>query len=223
MWLLHESVEGSVLFCSCQSYMFPVAASKVPPTVWLEKIEMYWLTVPEARSPNSRCQQGLALSEPLNRILLCHFLASGCHFSFTKLGPTLCDSMDCSTPGFPVLYYLPELAQTHGHWVSDVIQSSHPLSPPSPPASNLSQHQSFPVNRLFASSGQSIGALASASVLSMNIQGWFPLGLIGLISLQSKELSRVFSCNTVWKHQFFSAQSSLWSKSHIFTWLLEKP
>ena len=61
------------------------------------------------------------------------------------------------------------------------------------------------------------------SVLSMNIQGWFPLGLSGLISLQSKGLSRVFSSTTVWKHQFFIAQPSLWSNSHIFTWLLEKP
>ena len=70
------------------------------------------------------------------------------------------------------------------------------------------------------SGGQSIGA--SASVLPMNIQDWFPLGLIGWISLQSKGLSRVFSNTKVWKHQFFSAQPSLWSKSHIHTWLLEK-
>ena len=66
----------------------------------------------------------------------------------------------------------------------------------------------------------SIGA--SASVLLMNIQGWFPLGLTGLISLQSKGLSRVFSNTTVQKHQFFGAQTSLWSNSHIHTWLLEK-
>ena len=62
---------------------------------------------------------------------------------------------------------------------------------------------SFPMSRLFTSSGQSIGASASASVLPVNIQGWFPLGLTGLISLMSKELSRVFSNTTVWKHQFF--------------------
>ena len=82
---------------------------------------------------------------------------------------------------------------------------------------------SFPVSRLFASGGQSIGALASASVFPMNIQGWFPLELTDLISLQSKGLSRVFSSTTVQKHQFFGAQSSLWSNSHIGTWLLEKP
>ena len=70
-------------------------------------------------------------------------------------------------------------------------------------------------------SGQSIET--SASVLPMNIQGWLPLGLAGLISLQSKGLSRVFSNTTVEKHQFFSTQLSLWSNSHIHTWLLEKP
>ena len=80
---------------------------------------------------------------------------------------------------------------------------------------------SFPVSQLFASSGQTIGA--SSPVLPMNIQNWFPLGLTGLISLMSKGLSRVFSSTTVWKHQFFSTQPSLWSNSHISTWLLEKP
>ena len=70
-------------------------------------------------------------------------------------------------------------------------------------------------------SGQSIRA--SASVLPMNIQGWFPLGLTDLISLQCKGLSRVFSSTTIQKHQFFGAQPSLWSNSHIHTWLLEKP
>ena len=87
--------------------------------------------------------------------------------------------------------------------------------------------QSFPASASFLMSwlitpgGQSIGASASASVLPMNIQGWFPLGLTGLISLQSKGLSRVFCNTTVQKHQFFGA--SLWSNSHIHTWLLEKP
>ena len=75
----------------------------------------------------------------------------------------------------------------------------------------------------FTSDGRSIGASALASVLPMNIQDWFPSELTGLISLQSKGLSRVFSNTTVQKHQFFSAQLSLWSKSHTHTWLLEKP
>ena len=81
---------------------------------------------------------------------------------------------------------------------------------------------SFPISQFFASGGQSIGLSASASVLLMNIQDWFTLGLTGLISLQSKGLSRIFSNTTVQNHQFFSAQLSLWSNSHIHTWLLEK-
>ena len=83
--------------------------------------------------------------------------------------------------------------------------------------------ESFLMSRLFASGGQSIGASASASVLLMNIQDWFPLGLTALISLQSKGLSRVFSNTTVQKHQFLGVRPSLWSDSHIDTWLLEKP
>ena len=82
---------------------------------------------------------------------------------------------------------------------------------------------SFPVSRFFSSGAQSIGVSASTSGLPMNIQDWFPLGWIGWISLQSKGLSRVFSNTTVQKHQFFCAQLSLWSISHIHIWLLEKP
>ena len=81
----------------------------------------------------------------------------------------------------------------------------------------------FSMSWLFSSGGQSIEASALASVLPMNIQNWFPLGLTGLISLQSKGLSRVFSSTTVQKLQFFSTQPSSWTKSHIHIWLLEKP
>ena len=82
---------------------------------------------------------------------------------------------------------------------------------------------SFPKSQLFTSGGHNIGASASASVLPMNNQGWFPIWLAGLISLQSEGLSRVFSSTTLQKHQFLSTQSSLWSNSHICTWLLVKP
>ena len=82
---------------------------------------------------------------------------------------------------------------------------------------------SFLISWLFTSGGQSTGASASASVLPMNIHVLFPLGLTSLISLQSKGPSRVLSNTTVWKHQFFSSQPSLWSNSHIHAWLLEKP
>ena len=82
---------------------------------------------------------------------------------------------------------------------------------------------SFPMSQHFAWGGQSIGVSASASVLPMNTWDWSPLGWTGRISLQSRGLSRVFSNITVQKHQFFGSQLSLWSKSHIHTWPLEKP
>ena len=116
-----------------------------------------------------------------------HFLISTC-CSVTKSCLTLCNPVNCSTPGFPVLHYLPQFVRTHIHWVGDAIQPSQPLSLPFPLAFNLSQHQSFPTNWLFASGGQSIEASALASVLSMNILGWCPLQSTGLISMLSKEL-----------------------------------
>ena len=143
--------------------------------------------------------------------------------SVTKLCTTLFDPMDCSTPGFPVLHYCLEFLQIHVHFVSDTIQPSHPLlipfscCPPSFPASG-----SFPICCLFASAGQSIGASTSVSVLPETIQGWFLLGLIGLISLLSKGLSIVMSSTTIRKHQSFGVHPSLWFNSNICTWLLEK-
>ena len=118
--------------------------------------------------------------------------------------------MDCSTPGLPVHHQLPEFTQTHVHWVSDAIQPSHPLLPPSP-AFNLSQHQGL---FQWVSSSHQVAKvlefeLHSASVLPMNIQDWFPLGWTGWISLQSKGLSRVFSNTTIQKHQFSGTQPLL--------------
>ena len=141
----------------------------------------------------------------------------------TKSHQTLCDLMDYSTPGFPVLHYLLEFAQTHVEQVCDTIQPSPPLSSPSPPALNLSQHQGFFPNKLVLCIKWPEWVSASTSVLPKNIQDWFPLGWTSWISLQSKGLSRVFSNATVQRHQLFSAQPSLWSKSHSHTWLLEKP
>ena len=109
--------------------------------------------------------------------------------------PTLCDPMDCSTPGFLVHHQLLEFTQTHVHWVGDAIQPSHPLSSPSPPAFNLSQHQGL---FQWVSSSHQVAKvlefqLQHQSFWWMNIQDWFPLGWTGWISLQSKEHSRVFS------------------------------
>ena len=127
-----------------------------------------------------------------------------------------------STPGFPVHHQLLELAQTHVHQVGDAIQPSHPVIPFSSHLQSFPASGSFPMSQFFAWGGQLLVSV-SASVLPMSIQCWFPLGLTGWISLQSKGLSRVFSNTTVQKHQFFSVQLSLSSNSHIHAWLLEKP
>ena len=119
-----------------------------------------------------------------------------------------CDLMDCSMPGFPVLHHLLEFSQTHVHRVGDAIQ-------PSCLFFLSSCLQSFPtsgifqMSQFFISGSQSIGVSASASVLPMNSQDWFPLGWTGWISLQSKGLLRVFSKTTDKKHQFFGTQLSL--------------
>ena len=115
--------------------------------------------------------------------------------------------MDCSIPGFPVFHYLPEFAQTHVHWVDDAIQPSHPLSSPSPPGFNhFPVSGSFPVSQFFASCGQSIGASVSASVLPMNIQGWFFLAVQGTLkSLLQHHISKasILRCSA-----FFMVQLS---------------
>ena len=126
-------------------------------------------------------------------LLLCCSVAKSC--------PVLCNSMNCSLPGFLVLHYPPESAQTPVHWVGNAIQPSHPLSPPSPPALNLSQHQGlFQWVSSLHQVAKVLELQLSASVLPMNFQGWFPLVSTGLISLQSKELSRVFPSTTIQKH-----------------------
>ena len=119
------------------------------------------------------------------------------HCSVAESCLTLCNPMNCSTPGFPVLHYLPEFAQTHVHWVSDAIQPSLSVAFFSSCLQSFPASGSIPVSQVFVSRGQIIGASASALVLAMNIQDWFPLGLTGFISLLSKGLSRVFSSTAV--------------------------
>ena len=128
--------------------------------------------------------------------------------------------MDCSMPGFPVLHCLWVCSNSCplSRWCHLTISFS--VAPFSSCLQSFPASGSFPVCWLFASGVESIGA--SASVLPMSIQGWFPLGLTGLISLLSKGLSGVFSSTIVWKHQFFGTQPSLWSNSHICTRLLGK-
>ena len=130
--------------------------------------------------------------------------------------PTLCDPMDCSTPGLTVLHQLPELAQTQVHRVGDAIQPSHPLSSPSPPAFNLSQHQGlFQWVSSLHQVDQVLGVSASASVLPMNIQDWSSLGWTGWISLQSKGLSRLL--------QHHSLKASILRRSAFFIVQLSHP
>ena len=121
----------------------------------------------------------------------------------------LWDLMNCSTPGFPLLHYLLEFAQTHVHQVNNAIQTSHPLLPRplSSCPQTIPETGSFSMSQLFTSGGQNIRASVSASVLPMNIQGWFP-GLTGLISSLSTVFQEYFS-TTVQKYQFFSSQPSL--------------
>ena len=101
--------------------------------------------------------------------------------SIARSYPTICHPMDCSTPGFPVLYHLPKFGQTNVHWVTDAIQTtSSSVIPFSSCLQSFPASGSFQMSQLFPSGGQSIGALASSSVLPMNIQDWFPLGWTGL-------------------------------------------
>ena len=122
----------------------------------------------------------------------------------------------CTTAYQAVLHYLLKFTQTHVHCVSYAsIHPSHPLPSTSPPAFNLFQHQMFSSKSVLCITGPKYWASASASVLPMNIQGWFLLGFTGMISLQSNGLSRVFSRTTIWKHQFFCSKPTLWYNSHI--------
>ena len=122
---------------------------------------------------------------------------------------TLWDPMNCSTPGLPVHHQLPEFTQTPFHRVSDAIWPSHPLSSPSPPALNLSQHQGL---FKWVSSSHQVAKVLEFQLQhqsSMNTQDWSPLEWTSWISLKSKGLSSVFSSTTVKKHQFFRTQLSL--------------
>ena len=159
----------------------------------------------------------------LFRVLNQYIILSVQFSSFAQSCPILCDPLNHSTPGLPVHHQLPEFTQTHLHRVGDAIQPSHPLSSPSPPALNPSQHQSFPMSQLFTWGGPSTGVVALASFLPKKSQGWSPSEWTGWISLQSKGLSGVFSNTTVQRHQFFGTQLSSQSNSHIRTWPLEKP
>ena len=142
------------------------------------------LFYPMDRSPPGSSVHGLFQARILEWVAIfrsrrsCQFRdqthVTSCCCSATQSCPTLCDPRDCSVPGFPVLHCLPEFAQTHVHRVGDAIQPSHPLSPFSSCPQSFPASGSFPVSQPFASGGQSIGVSASASIIQMNIQAWFP-------------------------------------------------
>ena len=166
-------------------------------------------------TPSFHIQKGLLKPQSWN------YAGSVQFSSFAQLCSTLCDPMECSTPGLPVHHQLLEFYSNScplHWWCHPTISSS--VVPFSSCFRSCPASGSFQMSQFFTSSGQSI-ASASASVLPMNIQDWFPLGLTGWISLQSKGLSRVFSNTTskvliLWRSAFFIVQS------HIHTWLLEK-
>ena len=146
-----------------------------------------------------------------------------CCCSVTQLCSTLCDSMDCSMPGFPILPYLPEFAQIHVHWVGEAIQPSvlcHPLLllPSIFPSIEVFSNESVLSIRWpkYWSFGFSINPSNEYSGLISFLIDWFDL-LVFHGSLKG------LSSTTIWKHQCFGTQPSLWSNSHICTWLLEKP
>ena len=140
--------------------------------------------------------------------------------SVAQLCPTLCNPMNCSTPGLPVHHQLLEFTKTHVHRVGDAIQLSHPLSSPSPPAVNSSQCESL---FQWVNSSHEMAKLLQLQFYHHFFQIPRILEWTGWISLQSKGCSRVFSNTTLQKHQFFDAQLSSQSNSHILTWPLEKP
>ena len=187
-----------------------------------------WVLLPQnlCRKPTTECfSQFFKDSSPLKleysaRILYYENISSCCS-SVAKSYPTFYDPVDCSTSGFHVFQYSQgllklmsiELMMPSNHFIFLCLLLLPSIFPSIRVFSNkLSLHIRWPMYWSFSISISP----------SDNIQDWFPLGLTGLISLLSKGLSRVFSSTTVWKHQFFSAQSSLWSNSHVHTWLLEK-
>ena len=176
------------------------------------------------RESKVKSEKAQILNWQFHNCMWCDLLILFCCYSVAKTYPILCDPMDCSTTGSSVCHRLPEFSKIHVSWISDAIQPSHPLSHPfSSCPQSFPASWTFPVIWLLESYGQSTGASASTSFLPINIPGWFPLGSTGLVSLVSKGLSRVLSSTIIQKHQFFGAQPSSWSNSHICTWLLEKP
>ena len=147
--------------------------------------------------------------------LISHILAEYLSVQFSHSLVSVCDPMDCSMPSFPVHHQLPELFQTHVHQVGDAIQSS--VIPFSSCLQSFPASGSFTVSQFFTSGDQSLGA--SASVLPVTIEDWFPLHLTGLISLQSKEALKSLLQHHNLKASILWPQLSLWSNSDVHTYI----
>ena len=155
------------------------------------------------------------LTKPLEGSVQFSLVAQSC--------PTLCDPMNPSTPGIPVHHQLPWFTQTDVLWVGDVIQPSHPLSSPSPPVPNHSQHQGlFQLESTLPMKWPKYWSF-SFRISPSNEYSALISFRINCFALAAKELSKVFSSTIIWKYKFFGAQPSLRSNSHIRTWLVEKP
>ena len=191
------------LLCVQVAYSF--SRNSLISLVWLFLLGTDWLEVGPGLDLRSRWPSPRRIPSVLSPMGVEFPLFLVQFSSVTQSCLALCDPMDCSTPGLAVHHQLPEFTQTPAHWVGDAIQPSYPLSSPSPPALNLSQHQGL---FKWVSSSHQVAKVLEFQ-LQMNTQDWSPLGWTGWISLQSKGLSRVFSNTTVQKHHFFCAQLSL--------------
>ena len=151
------------------------------------------------------------------------FVFSAQFSSVAQSCPTLCNLMNCSTPGHPVYHQLLEFTQTHVHWVSDAIQPSHSLSSPSPPAPIPPSIRVFSNESALRIRWPKYWSFSLSISPSNEHPGLVSFRMDCWISLQSKGLARVFFSTTVQRHQFFGTQLSSQSNSHIHTWPLEKP
>ena len=184
--------------------------------------------LPKGHSPGPRVPVvGAGRRQPLGKsmiqTIITVYVPNSCCYSISKSCLTCSDPSDCNTPGFPVIHYLPKFAQTHVHWVNDAIQPSHPLSPSSPSALNLSQHQGL--FQWLRSSHQMVKVL-ELQLQHQSFQWIFRVDFLEgwlVWYLCCPRDSQEFSSPTVQKHQLFGTQPSLWTNSHIHTWLLDKP
>ena len=151
------------------------------------------LRITQVISKEFRCQVSIL-------IYLIHY----CYYSVGQSCTALCDTMDCSMPGFPVLHHLPEFAQTHVHWVTDAIQISHPLSPTSPPALNLSQHQGL---LQWLSSSHQVARDLELQLQHQSFQWIFSVDLLAVLgTLKSLLQHHRSKASILWHSAFFMVQ-----------------